>query len=168
MAEEEGGNKLQALLTKKVGGVPVYVYGAIAVLVAAWYLHRKAQSQPTNGNSSTAGDVTSQTWPYGSPLYQGSDVFVNNTLPTGGTAPGTGTSTPTPGGANNNKRPTVTVKPGDSVVNTILSLQSQGVPITYDQFVKLNPDALKNINWAKPNQPRAWDSFRSPATYKLF
>lgn len=166
MAEQEGGggsglsvSSFKAVLSRKVGGVPVWVIFAVGVLALVWWFRRKPAAKPDD--TDTLMDTSSQTFPYANPMNYSSDVFVNIN------GPAQEDKGPDAPAQTSPVRTTVKVYPGDSVVNTIKSLQQQGVPITWDKFLKLNPQVVKNINWSKDPAHREWDAFRGPDTYKL-
>lgn len=169
MDENNGGsNRFTKILTKKYVGIPMYVYLAIAVLLLAWYLKRRsAKTEESKNAGSQVGDVTSQTYPSGWPMPWSADVFINQTIPQGNTP------VPQPEPV---QQKTIHVLAGQSIVDTIMTLQATGHDITWNQLVDLNGDALtSNVSWGPPNPPgegwngpaRRQDRFIEDATYKI-
>lgn len=174
MADEESGGgfggRLSSILTRKVAGVPVYVYGIVLVLLLAWYMKKRAASSGDKPSDSAATDVGAfPTFPYASPMNYSSDVFVNNTIPPSqpttlpAVQPG-GTSTATPYG------PPVwaTVVPGWHVDQWILDLQAGkgpgGVGTTWTHLLALNPQIVNNINWHQNSKD---NTFKTGASYRI-
>jgi hypothetical protein len=180
VAEEGGGrNPITGILQRRYFGIPVYVYGGVGVLVLAWYLKRraaaKAAEKTANTSSSTVSDVTSQVLPSAYPMSWSSDVFVNQTFPetpAATTTPTTTTQT-TPTVAPAQKY--VHVQPGQSLVDTITTLQQGGWNGILDQLVAANPGLYNNITWGPKSNPalvydiaaRRQDRFTKEATYVL-
>ena len=124
------GNRIKDMLTRKVGGIPVWVLFLGAILILAWYLRKRAaaKQESAGGNASNALATTAgQTFPYAYPMNYSSDVFVNNQTPatSGSAAP-----------------MTITVKEGTHLPDllTQLSQMYPGLTITEDKIKELNPN----------------------------
>lgn len=92
MAEEgggsSGGGSLKRILTKPIAGVPLYVYGGIAVLLLAWYLKKRAASKSKSSDTSgtdTTSNAGTQTFPTAGLMPFSVDTFVNGTTTTSST-----------------------------------------------------------------------------------
>lgn len=138
MAEEESGgnsgNKIKALLTRKVAGIPAYILLLIAVLILAWYLKRRAAAKAATPDTTGQNAAAGQTFPYASPMNYSSDVFVNNqAAPPNGGVP-----------------QTVPIGTDTNLATWLANINAQypNIGLTEDKFRQLNPNigiALSNV-----------------------
>lgn len=94
--------QFKAILTRKYGGIPVWVFALMGVLGLALYLKHRQASKPADTTGQNA--AASQAFPGAYPMNYSSDVFINNQMPGGGTSTnptGTPLSAPTGVGQQN-------------------------------------------------------------------
>lgn len=157
MAEEQesestGGGGLsgfKAILTKKVGGIPVWAIGLVGIAVIAYILKKRSDAKAASGatDSSAASSVAGQAFPYGQPMNYSSDVYINQ--PTAPPAtPGTTPQIPIASLPKNVAGTGVMVSAlqGWNVNQWIKDLNAQGIPITYDELIADNPGLPSHLD----------------------
>jgi hypothetical protein len=175
MAEEGGGGgKFAALLTRKVGGVPAYVYMGVAVLGLAWYLRKRAASKAATTDTTAQNASAGQTFPNAGPMPWSADVFINNQTPAAPTTPAT-PDTPADKPADTTPRYQAVV-PGWHVDQWIRDLQkgygtAGGNPnASWNLIASLNPGMENNIYWnSNPgnNNNTELNTFKTAAVYRI-
>lgn len=163
--------QMKTTLSKKVGGVPVWLIVVVGIGIVAYILKRRAAAAAAAAaaspdTSSAAGNVAGQTFPYGQPMNYSSDLYVNQPAdPT--TSPATTPTTPSIG--QNPTQPNLPanqfmVLPGWHVDQWLKDVNALGYNVTYNDLVAANPSLVPNIDW---NPTDRINFFKQSQTYTI-
>jgi hypothetical protein len=142
MAEEErsSGNSFKAILTRKIGGVPVWIYALIFVLLLAWWLKRR--SDAASKDTGNLADVSKQTFPYANGMPYSNNLYVQGNT----------------GGGDNTTLTWAAIN-GNHVDDLVTAINSQypDLNLTRDKLMQLNPNAQFQLSnkygWVDASNP---------------
>lgn len=151
----------KAILTRKFGPAPLWVYLLVGILGLAWYL--RSQNAKKVVDEKPAEDSVLQDYALAYPMtYQGG---VTVAVPATEVADGTR-------GSYEETHPvspytTQAVKPGwlvDQFILDFRQIEGGDPTLTWDRLAKLNPSINSNIKW---NQDHTKNTFINDAVYKV-
>lgn len=125
--------RLKAILSRKVAGIPVAVYMLLGVLGLAYYLKKRQDAAAATANPSASVAGAGQTFPNGNPMAFSSDVFINNQLPVG-------------------QGPRTAIIPGgtQNIYDWVARQHAIDPSFDWAKMVKLNPSLPAKLLWKDP------------------